>query len=78
LGPKVTKTIQGDIKPEHIKGSKKYIKHTFKEFKNFVKNNPGKFSKGLGKATAGTVLLAGGALLASGALTKNKQEEIIK
>lgn len=48
LGPKKTKVFTESISPEHIVGSKKYIKNSPKEVLNYIKHNPKRFAKGLG------------------------------
>lgn len=40
--------LEGGVSPEYIRGSEKYIPHSFGEFKEYVRTHPGRFAKGLG------------------------------
>lgn len=65
-----TRIYEGDISPEFIKDSKKYKKLSFKEWKNYIKNNPKRF----GKAAKEFVLPVAGAtaLIGAGAYAYGK------
>lgn len=67
---KGTATVQGDVSPKYIKGSKHYSKNSPKEILDYVKNNKKRFAKGAGKSLAG--LAATGLGLS---LLKNKEKE---
>lgn len=64
-GSKNSKTIllDGDVSSKYIKGSKDYQKNSLKEVGKYIKRNPGRFAKGVGKAGLGLGLVAGGAKL---------------
>lgn len=59
LGPEKTYTLEDTIKPQYIKGSDKYKRADKDEVSEYIKNNPGRFAKGLaasGLGVAGTVM----------------------
>jgi len=65
-GPKGTAVIEGDVGPEYIKESPHYKKLSIPEIKDYIKNNPGKFTKGaLGVAGSLGLMVGGGGLLRS-------------
>ncbi len=57
-----TYTIKGDIDPKYIKESKKYNKYKLRDFGKYVKNNPKRFIKGVGKASLGGGLISLGGI----------------
>lgn len=58
-----TVLVEGKIGAERIKGSKKYQKNSLKEVSNYIKNNPKRFAKGIGKAVIGSGAVIGGVKL---------------
>lgn len=60
LGPKGTYVVKGDIKPEYIRGSKKYKGADIDEIKDFAKSNPERFATGVGASIAGAALVGSG------------------
>lgn len=76
LGREGTHTIRGDISPEYIKGSKKYKRADKEEVKEFIKNNPGRFAKGVAGATTGALIIGNGLKMIKGA--SSYYEEIEK
>lgn len=63
-GTSGTRIFEGDIESKYIKGGKGYQKNSIKEVGKYIKKNPKRFAKGLGKASLGAGLIAGGAALA--------------
>ena len=63
-----------DIGPEKIKGSKKFEKLSAKELKNYIKNSPKRFLKGVGKTTVGVGATAGGILKKKKKRKKDKEK----
>ena len=61
--------VEGDVSPEHIKGSDKYVKNSIKEIKEYIKARPWQFAKGVGKAGLGLGLLGGGGLMLKDSLS---------
>lgn len=51
-----------DIDPKYIKESKKYNKYKLRDFGKYVKNNPKRFIKGVGKASLGGGLISLGGI----------------
>lgn len=51
-----THIFKGNISSDHIVGGKGYKKRTAKQVINYIKNNPKRFGKELGKVTAGALL----------------------
>lgn len=73
LGPKGTKVITESLSPEHIVGSKKYIKNSPKEVLNYIKHNPKRFAKGLGiYGLVGTGATVGGKAIVDAQREANK------
>lgn len=74
-----TYTVKGDIDPKYIKESKKYNKYKLRDFGKYVKNNPKRFIKGVGKASlgGGLISLGGIGLVKFGkkVIKNNKKEE---
>ena len=68
-----THIFDHDIDPSHIKGSKHFKKHTFEDFKRYVKNNPKRFGKEAAKVAAGTAAVVGGTTYAYKKLKKDKK-----
>lgn len=65
-------TNKGSVSNKYIKGSSAYAKNSLGEISEFVKHNPKRFAKGLGKATAGVALIAGGSHLLKKTFTNGK------
>lgn len=59
-----TRIIEGDISPEFIKQSSKYKRNSLSQIGRYIKNNPGRFLKGLGKTSLGASMVGGGGYLA--------------
>lgn len=74
-GTSGTRIFEGDIESKYIKGGKGYKKNSLKEVGKYIKKNPKRFAKGLGKAALGTSLLAGGITLAAKGGKKKKKEK---
>ena len=74
-GTNTTRIFEGDIDPKYIKGSESYNKNSIKEVLRYAKKYPKRFLKGVGKTTLGAGLISGGALLASGKLSKKKKNK---
>lgn len=74
-----TYTIKGDIDPKYIKESKKYNKYKLRDFGKYVKNNPKRFIKGVGKASLGGGLISLGSIglvkFGKKLIKNNKKEE---
>ena len=70
LGPKNTHTFKESIKPTYIKGSPKYKRADKDEVLDYIKNNPGRFAKGVGATALGTGAIALG-------LTKMAKEDYV-
>lgn len=62
-GTSGTRIFEQDINPERIKGSKHYKRNSAKEISGYIKRNPKRFLKGVGKGAAATALIVGGAKL---------------
>lgn len=74
-GTSGTRIFEGDIESKYIKGGKGYKKNSLKEVGKYIKKNPKRFAKGLGKAALGTSLLVGGITLAAKSGKKKKKEK---
>lgn len=74
LSDKGTAVIEGDIDSKYIKGSKNYQKYGMKDWRKYVGNNKGRFTKGALGATAGVGLTAGGAYIVHKGV-KNKSDK---
>lgn len=72
-GTSGTRIFEGDIESKYIKGGKGYQKNSIKEVGKYIKKNPKRFAKGLGKASLGAGLIAGGAALAIKGEKKKKR-----
>ena len=73
-GTKGTAIFEGDIDSKYIKGSKNYERNSLKQISKYIKNNPKRFMKGVGKTALGASLIGGGVLLSTGKLNKNKND----
>ena len=62
--------MQGDVGAKYVKGSKKYVKHSLKEFTSFVKKHPKVFTVAAAKAAGGVAITGIGINLLKG--NKNK------
>ena len=69
-GHKGSKTIMldGKLKPENFKGSSKFKKNSIKEIAKYIKSNPKRFAKGVGKVGLGV-----GSVLAAGKLVEKEE-----
>lgn len=56
-------TNKGTVSNKYIKGSNAYAKNSLKEIGEFIKHNPGRFAKGVGKSALGAALVSGGVKL---------------
>ena len=70
-GTSGTRIFEQDISPERIKGSKHYKRNSAKEISGYIKRNPKRFLKGVGKGAAATALVVGGAKLTTAKKKKN-------
>jgi hypothetical protein len=70
-----TAVFENDIDSKFIKGSKNYEKYGLSKFKEYVKNNPKRFAKGLGMGILGTGIGVTGAVLLGKALKENKKKD---
>ena len=73
-GTSGTRIFEQDISPERIKGSKHYKRNSAKEISGYIKRNPKRFLKGVGKGAAATALVVGGAKLTTAKKKKKKNE----
>lgn len=64
IGDKGTATLEDEVKPEFIKGTKKYKPEGLKEIGEFISKNPKRFAKGVGKGLGGLALGALGVAIA--------------
>lgn len=77
-GTSGTRIYEGDIKPELLKRSSKYNKLSLEEWKDYVKKNPKRFLKGVGKTALGLGAVVGGGILIKKGVSnykKRKEEE---
>ena len=74
-----TRIYEGKISPKYIKESPKYEANSLKEWARYVKNNPKRFAKGVGKKAlpivGGVGLIGTGAVLMSKKKKKDKKED---
>ena len=77
-GTSGTAIFEGDIDSKYIKGSKNYQKNTIKDVANYIKKNPGRFLKGVGRTALGGSLIAGGVVLNSDKLKKKIKDKFQK
>lgn len=75
LGEKGTKVIKGDVGPEFVKGSEKYVRNSPGEIASFIKNNPKRFRKGSLKAGLGLGALLGGGGAIRSAFSSKEEED---
>lgn len=71
LGPKGTTVIEGDIDSRFIKGSEKFQKYGKKDFVRYVKSNPKRFMKGVGKTAVGATAVGGGVYVVGNNMISN-------
>lgn len=74
-GTSGTRIFEQDINPERIKGSKHYKRNSAKEISGYIKRNPKRFLKGVGKGAAATALVVGGAKLTTAKKKKLMEEQ---
>ncbi len=75
LSRKGTAVFENDIDSKYIKESKNYKKYGLDQFKDYVKKNPKRFAKGIGKSAVGLGLGITGAVLIGKSLKGNKKKE---
>lgn len=61
LSPKSTATIKGDLDAQFLKDSDSYLKNSLSQVRDYIKENPGRFAKGVGTTLGAAALTAGGA-----------------
>jgi rubrerythrin len=71
-----TVTLNKDVSPKYIKGSKHYQRAGLKEVGEYIKANPKRFTKGAGKVGAGLAVAGAGASLVHNAFKKKASDEI--
>lgn len=75
LSKEGTAVFENDIDSKYIKESKNYKKYGLDQFKDYVKKNPKRFAKGVGKSAVGLGLGITGAALIGKSLKDNKKKE---
>lgn len=53
-----TVAFDGGLDAKYIKGNKGYVRNGLREILDYIKHNPSRFAKGLGRAGAGTALMS--------------------
>lgn len=65
--------LDGKLGPENFKNSNKFRKNSIKEIAKYIKSNPGRFTKGIGKVGIGA-----SSILAGTELIRNSKKDTVK
>lgn len=75
LSKEGTAVFENNIDSKFIKGSDKYKRYSIEQFKDYVKKNPKRFAKGVGKGAVGVGMGITGAILLKNALSDKKKKK---